>query len=139
MRKRRDGRDTFDPKAMRTPSDNGIYSDRQLRADDVARAVERARRSSKAGCEAGRAKRDTFEPEPMSTPSDNGIFSDRLLRADDVARLLGMTPKWVYDETRKGRIPHVKLGRFYRYRESAIGRWLAALEGEEEVTNVIAA
>jgi excisionase family DNA binding protein len=62
----------------------------------------------------------------------NGLLAEPLLHAEDVARLVGMTPKWIYDETRKGRIPHIKLGRYYRYRESSISRWLAALEAGGE-------
>lgn len=48
--------------------------------------------------------------------------SDRLLVASEVARLLRMTTAWVYAETRAGRIPCVHLGRYYRYRESAIAK-----------------
>jgi hypothetical protein len=29
--------------------------------------------------------------------------------------MLRMTPAWVYAETRAGRLPHVHLGRYYRY------------------------
>ena len=35
-----------------------------------------------------------------------------LLFAEDVATMVGMTRKWVYTETRAGRIPHVALGRY---------------------------
>lgn len=52
-----------------------------------------------------------------------------LLTADDLAAKLGVTKRWVYAETRAGRIPHVRLGpRYVRYREQAIDDWLAALE-----------
>ena len=40
-----------------------------------------------------------------------------------------MTPGWVYAETRAGRIPHIELGRYYRYRRSAIEAWLDTKEG----------
>jgi excisionase family DNA binding protein len=62
-----------------------------------------------------------------------------LLHVEDVARLLGMTPKWIYDESRKGRIPHIKLGRYYRYRESSISRWLASKEAGGGVSYAVAA
>jgi excisionase family DNA binding protein len=40
-----------------------------------------------------------------------------------------MTPQWVYAHTRKGRIPHVKLGRhYYRYNAAAIDAWLEGIE-----------
>lgn len=56
------------------------------------------------------------------------IASERLLNAEEVAHHVGMTPNWIYSETRKGRIPHLKLGRYRRYRASAINHWLAELE-----------
>ena len=41
-----------------------------------------------------------------------------------------MTKAWVYAETRASRIPHVPLGRYVRYRRSAVLRWISALEQE---------
>ena len=42
-----------------------------------------------------------------------------------------MTPAWVYAETRRNRIPHMRLGRYFRYRRSAIEAWMNALEEDE--------
>jgi excisionase family DNA binding protein len=56
------------------------------------------------------------------------IGSDPLLTADEVAVLLQVTKAWVYAETRAKRIPHVPLGRYVRYRRSAVLAWIAALE-----------
>jgi excisionase family DNA binding protein len=53
-----------------------------------------------------------------------------LLTAEEVAALLQVTKAWVYAQTRAGRIPHVPLGRYVRYRRSAVVQWLAALERE---------
>ena len=53
---------------------------------------------------------------------------DPLLTADEVAALLRVSKAWVYAETRKKRIPHVPLGRYVRYRRSAVIEWIAALE-----------
>jgi excisionase family DNA binding protein len=53
---------------------------------------------------------------------------DPLLTADEVAVLLQVTKAWVYAETRAKRIPHVSLGRYVRYRRSAILQWIGALE-----------
>lgn len=55
--------------------------------------------------------------------------AEPLLDAAGVAEWLGMTPAWVYAETRAGRIPHIELGRYYRYRRSAIEAWLNEREG----------
>jgi len=65
--------------------------------------------------------------EPLGSPtSDRGI--DQVLMADEVAALLRVTKGWLYAETRAGRIPHLRLGRYVRYRRSAIERWLDGLE-----------
>ncbi|MGH2987771.1 MAG: helix-turn-helix domain-containing protein [Solirubrobacterales bacterium] len=71
----------------------------------------------------------------MATPDLNAQLGgdrvpsdDDLLTAEEVAALLRMTTGWVYAETRAGRIPHVALGRYRRYRRGTIMRWLAGLE-----------
>jgi hypothetical protein len=52
-----------------------------------------------------------------------------ILVAYDVAALLRVTTAWVHAETRANRLPHVRLGRYVRSRETAIRAWL---EGEEQ-------
>lgn len=52
-----------------------------------------------------------------------------LLTAEEVAALLRVTPAWVYAETRQHRIPHIRLGRYVRYRSEAIFLWMDELEG----------
>jgi excisionase family DNA binding protein len=51
-----------------------------------------------------------------------------LLTAQDVARLLGVPTSWVYEQSRRGRIPTVNLGRYRRYRRDAIEAWIAEIE-----------
>lgn len=51
-----------------------------------------------------------------------------LLTAEDVAARLQVPKSWVYAESRAGRMPHVKLGRYRRYRPEALDRWVAGLE-----------
>jgi len=53
---------------------------------------------------------------------------DDVLTAEEVASLLRMTPAWVYSETRQDRIPHMRFGRRFRYRRSAIDAWMRTLE-----------
>jgi excisionase family DNA binding protein len=65
-------------------------------------------------------------PPPVPGGPRPGI--DPLLTADEVAALLQVTKAWVYAETRAKRIPHVPLGRYVRYRRSAVLQWLGALE-----------
>ena len=52
----------------------------------------------------------------------------RLLTVDDVAERLGVTKDWVWAQARAGRIPHVQLGRYRRFREEALDEWLDELE-----------
>lgn len=61
-----------------------------------------------------------FEPRDPET--------DRLLDAGEVAAVLGVPKTWVYAETRAGRLPYVELGRYRRYRRSALDAWIAARE-----------
>lgn len=52
----------------------------------------------------------------------------KLLEADDVAEMLGMSKDWIYGEVRAGRIPHVRLGRYVRFRAEAIEDWIRESE-----------
>ena len=58
-----------------------------------------------------------------------------LLTVDEVAERLGVTKDRVWAQARAGRIPHVQLGRYRRFREEALDRWLVSgaesLEGRE--------
>lgn len=51
-----------------------------------------------------------------------------LLTAGQVAKRLGVPTSWVYEQSRRGRIPTVTLGRYRRYRAEAIDEWLEELE-----------
>lgn len=52
-----------------------------------------------------------------------------LMTAAEVAELLGVPVSWVYEQSRRGRVPTVTLGRYRRYRLEAIEAWLEELEG----------
>lgn len=51
-----------------------------------------------------------------------------LLTADQVAELLAVPKTWIYQEARAGRIPHVRAGRYVRFRREAIEQWVEDLE-----------
>lgn len=55
-------------------------------------------------------------------------MTDRLLDAAEVAEMLGMSRRWVEDATRRGEIPHVRLGRFFRYRAESVRGWVEGAE-----------
>jgi excisionase family DNA binding protein len=48
----------------------------------------------------------------------------RLLTPDEVADLLGVKKSTIYQWTRQGFIPHVKLGRCLRFREARVLEWV---------------
>jgi len=51
------------------------------------------------------------------------------MTAEELACRLHVTLAWVYAETRAGRIPHLRLGRYVRYRRSTIAAWEREKEG----------
>lgn len=59
-----------------------------------------------------------------------GVDADALMTAEDVARLLGVNVAWVYAQSRRRKIPTVTLGRYRRYRRSAIERWVEGIEDD---------
>ena len=66
-------------------------------------------------------------PMPYLCPRDRPReprSMDRLLTADEVAERLGVRTDWVWAQARAGRIPHVRLGRYRRFRESALEAWI---------------
>jgi excisionase family DNA binding protein len=50
--------------------------------------------------------------------------SERLLLAKEVAERLAVPESWVREATRDGRLPHLALGRYRRYRWAEIEAWL---------------
>ena len=52
------------------------------------------------------------------------MTDDRLLTADEVAELLAVPARWVREHTRGGLIPHVRLGRYIRYRREIVLAWV---------------
>jgi excisionase family DNA binding protein len=52
-----------------------------------------------------------------------------LLTAPQVAELLSVPESWVREHTRNESLPHLKLGRYRRYRLESIVHWLEEQEG----------
>jgi excisionase family DNA binding protein len=61
---------------------------------------------------------------------------DRLLSAEEIAELLERKTQWVWAQARAGRIPHVRLGRYRRFRESAVEAWLRDLQADNAPTTI---
>jgi hypothetical protein len=53
-----------------------------------------------------------------------GDFAGRLLTAKEVGGLLQVNPSWVLDAARRDAIPHIRLGRYVRYRRPDIEAWI---------------
>ena len=70
----------------------------------------------------------TIPQEPDIVGRHDHVGPSLLLEADDVARHIGMTADWVYREVRAGRMPHIRLGRYVRFRRESIDAWLVARE-----------
>lgn len=51
-------------------------------------------------------------------------MTDRLLDAAEVAELLHVPVSWVRESTRSGAMPHVRLGRYVRFREADVLAWI---------------
>ena len=52
------------------------------------------------------------------------MTDDRLLDAHEIAALLNVPVSWVREHTLNGDIPHLKLGRYRRYRRTDILDWI---------------
>ena len=66
----------------------------------------------------------TPEPSPMSTGAEG------LLTVREVAELLRVPVSWVYERTRRrgiDRLPHLKVGKYVRFRLSEIEGYLETL------------
>jgi excisionase family DNA binding protein len=60
----------------------------------------------------------------MSENGTNGGPGE-LLTFDEVVSMLKVPRGWLYDRTRKGEIPHLKLGRYLRFDRGQLVAWLA--------------
>jgi excisionase family DNA binding protein len=60
------------------------------------------------------------------TEGRHGGVADRLLTAEELAYRWQVPKSHVYRLSREGRIPTVKLGKYYRYRLDAIAAWEVA-------------
>jgi excisionase family DNA binding protein len=78
--------------------------------------------------DAVRPLRPSSPHEALRGPMSVRDASEKLLTAEEVADRLDVGVKWVWAQARAGKIPHVKLGRYKRFRSEAIDAWIAQLE-----------
>jgi len=58
-------------------------------------------------------------------------MTGRLLTVEDVAAMLGVPKTWIYEQSRRGLIPTVELGRYRRFRREAIEAWIEENEKQD--------
>lgn len=49
---------------------------------------------------------------------------EELLTVEEVAPLLKVRPEWLYGACKRGRFPHVKVGRYVRFRKADVEEWI---------------
>lgn len=57
-------------------------------------------------------------------------MAEKLLTVEDVAERLRVPKSWVYERTRRRgpeRLPHLKLGKYLRFEEQAVGEFVERL------------
>ncbi len=68
--------------------------------------------------------RDRAGMNPEATRRPFNEPDRALLDATEVAELLGVPTSWVYAEARAGRLPHVRIGRYRRFRARTVDAWI---------------
>ena len=64
-------------------------------------------------------------PTTFSDPEVEGL--EELLTVDELSALLKVPKSWIYERTRRRgleRLPHIKLGKYVRFEERAVTRFL---------------
>jgi excisionase family DNA binding protein len=71
------------------------------------------------------------EDPTLMSPAEaplGGPNHDRLLAAAEVAELLAVPERWIREHSRSGLLPHVRIGRYVRYRREAVMAWVVEQE-----------
>lgn len=59
-------------------------------------------------------------------------MGSELITAEDVARRLHVPPTWVYRAARNGDLPSVQCGRYRRFDEADVERWIQSQKGRSD-------
>ena len=65
---------------------------------------------------------------PSTTEKLRQLQLKALFSVEEAANYLGLCPKTIRNHTNRGLIPHVRIGRFIKYRRVALDALLARLE-----------
>lgn len=69
-----------------------------------------------------KAVAEMLQPQFLNLRS--GESDDVIMGVQEVAEYLGMSDKWVYDQTGQNRIPYFKLGSILKFRKKEIDKWV---------------
>lgn len=70
------------------------------------------------------ANRVTEILKPMLANKAKHDDKDSLLNVAQLAAYLNVSKAWVYDQIRNNEIPHSKLGKYLRFRQQEIDKWI---------------
>jgi len=59
---------------------------------------------------------------------------EKLLTPQEIADILGVQPSTIYQWTHQGYIPHVKIGKFVRFKEKDVEKWVERKEESGRMT-----
>jgi len=62
---------------------------------------------------------------------------EKLLTPQEIAEVLGVQPSTIYQWTHQGYIPHVKLGKFVRFKEKDVEKWVERKASNGRVTRKV--
>ncbi|MHA1280343.1 MAG: helix-turn-helix domain-containing protein [Candidatus Helarchaeota archaeon] len=63
---------------------------------------------------------------------------EKLLTPQEIADILGVQPSTIYQWTHQGYIPHVKIGKFVRFKEKDVEKWVERKEESGRMTKKLA-
>jgi excisionase family DNA binding protein len=58
--------------------------------------------------------------------------ADQLLLPSEAAKQLRVPESWLYLAAREGRFPHVRIGRYVRFRQEDVTEWIRTGGGADE-------
>jgi excisionase family DNA binding protein len=59
-------------------------------------------------------RKQTFPPSTL----------ERLLDAKEVAAILGANERWIYQQAKAGKIPSIRMGKYWKFSPSALQKWI---------------
>ena len=65
------------------------------------------------------------QPHELEHQPPTGLLQGPLLTPADAAALLNVKTSWIYEATRTGRLPCIRLGRHIRFTRRMLEEWLS--------------